>query len=89
MSEAEGSETKVFSTKNKNKAVDLRSKLLNEFPGHWYFIFNLPNKSHEIRIANAWGGKLSSDEIKKIKEFIKVNKNKKEKEDEREVSALN
>jgi len=89
MNEASGSEVKVFSTKVKKKAVEVRSKLLQEFPGNWYFLFNLPNKSHEIRVANAWGGKLSNKEIADIKEFIKTIKRGKETKEDESIKNLN
>lgn len=71
MGQTEGGETLVFKTHNKEKADSLRHDLLKNFRRVWVYVHNYDEKEWEISVANNWGGRIDSETLTNIENFIK------------------
>lgn len=56
---------------NKERILELRSKLLKNFEKVWLFVHvNLEENIYGLEVANVWGNKLSTEKQNNIKAFV-------------------
>lgn len=75
MSNPEGSEVLVFSTSNKEQALQMRNMLISSFVRLWVYVYNVNQIKWEVKVANNWGGRVSKEVLAAIELAVKEFKN--------------